>query len=178
MMDMKSNWKDIRRLFARSFRSSLHFAMASITSEGLPHVTPIGSLILCEPGRGVYFEEFTRHMRSNFEENQNVCVLAVRSGLLFWLASLVRGRFSTPPAIRLSGKVGMRRAATDEELKLWNKRVGKLRFTKGYRLMWANMCTVRDVHFSNVDEVHLGEMTRRCSASFRNKNVEHSGATS
>ena len=96
-MKLESNWNDIRRLFARAFRSSFHFSMATVTADGLPHVTPVGSLLLTSPGSAIYFEEFTRRMPLNFRDNQNVCVLAVRSGLVFWLWSLLRGRFPTPP---------------------------------------------------------------------------------
>ena len=165
-MNVASNWKPIRRVFTRAFRSSLHFSMATVTPEGLPHVTPVGSLILREPGHAIYFEEFTARMPRNFASNQSVCVLAVRSGLLFWLGSLVRGSFATPPAIRLHGTVGPARAATVEERKLWDRRVGRLSFTRGYQLMWANMRTVRDVYFTRADEIHMGAMTRRCWAAF------------
>lgn len=165
-MDMESNWKSIRRLFAHAFGSSLHYAMATVTPEGLPHVTPIGSLLLRGPGHAIYFEEFTRNMPRNFEDNQKVCVLAVRSGLLFWLFALIRGRFNSPPAIRLHGTVGCPRMATDEEVALWQRRVRRLRVTKGYEMMWGNMCTVRDVKFTRADGIHIGEMTRVSWARF------------
>ena len=165
-MNIDSNWTLIRRLFARSFQSSLHFSMATVTPEGLPHVTPVGSLMLRAPGHAVYFEEFTQRMPANFGANPNVCVLAVRSGLLFWLWSALRGEFRTPPAIRLHGTVGAVRPATDDELRQWSRRVGKLRGTRGYRMMWANMRTVRDVHFTRADAIEIGAMTRGCWKAF------------
>lgn len=165
-MTLDSNWKNIRRLFAHAFRSSLHYSIATVTPEGLPHVTPVGSLVLLEPGRAIYFEEFTRRMPVNFRSNQHVCVLAVRSGLGFWLWSLLRGGFATPPAIRLHGTVGAARAATDEELRLWRRRVRKLKSTRGYRMMWANMRTVRDVQFTRADRIDMGSMTRECWSDF------------
>jgi hypothetical protein len=165
-MRLEANWKGIRRLFAQVFRSSLHYSMATVTAEGLPHVTPVGSLILREPGRAIYFEEFTQRMPLNFRDNQHVCVLAVRSGLAFWLGALLRGGFRTPPAIRLHGRVGAQRPASDAEIQLWHRRVGKLRFTRGYRLMWEGMRTVRDVAFTHADEIHIGRMTRECWKRF------------
>jgi hypothetical protein len=165
-MRLESNWKQIRRLFGHAFASSLHYSMATVTPEGLPHVTPVGSLVLREVGHGVYFEEFTRRMPENFRTNQNVCVLAVRSGVVFWLWSLLRGGFATPPAIRLHGTVGAPRAATEEEMRVWQRRVRKLRYTRGHRMMWARMSTVRDVYFTRVDGIHMGEMTRECWESF------------
>jgi hypothetical protein len=165
-MNLEANWTGIRRLFAQAFSSSMHFSMATVTPEGLPHVTPVGSLMLREPGRAIYFEEFTRRMPLHFRDNQSVCVLAVRSGLRFWLWSLVRGAFDSPPAIRLHGTVGAPRAATGPEIAAWQRRVGRLRFTRGHRLMWANMRTVRDVYLTRAERIYLGEMTRDCWARF------------
>ena len=51
-MQMKENWADIKKLFGQAFRSSFHYALATVNEDGEPHVTPIGSLILCDPGHG------------------------------------------------------------------------------------------------------------------------------
>ncbi|HEY6124059.1 MAG TPA: pyridoxamine 5'-phosphate oxidase family protein [Steroidobacteraceae bacterium] len=165
-MKLQENWRDIRRLFTQVFQTSLHYSMATVTPDGMPHVTPVGSLLLREPGHAIYFEEFTQRMPANFRDNQNVCVLAVRSGRWFWLSSLLRGGFRSPPAIRLHGTVGPHRAATEEEIAAWQRRVGRLRFTRGHRMMWANMRTVRDVYLTRADGIYLGEMTRECWAHF------------
>jgi hypothetical protein len=165
-MNLEAHWPGIRRLFTQVFRSSLHYSMVTVTPDGLPHVTPVGSLLLREPGRAIYFEEFTQRMPLNFSGNQHVCVLAVRSGLAFWLWSLFRGGFRTPPAIRLHGSVGAPRAATSDEIRAWQRRVGRLRFTRGHRMMWANMRTVRDVYLTRAEGIQLGEMTRECWARF------------
>lgn len=165
-MNIETNWQNIRRLFAQAFRTSFHYSMATVTPDGLPHVTPVGSLMLTTPGRAIYFEEFTRRMPLNFRDNQHVCVLAVRTGAIFWLRSLVRGGFRTPPAIRLHGTVGAPRAASADELHRWQRRVRRLAFTRGHRMMWANMRTVRDVHISRADGIYMGEMTRECWNNF------------
>jgi len=170
-MNIESNWQGIRRVFGQAFQTSLHYSMATVTPEGLPHVTPVGSLMLRKPGQAIYFEEFTQRMPLNFRDNQHVCVLAVRSGLAFWLWSLFRGGFKTPPAIRLYGTVGASRAATDDEIHAWQRRVGRLRFTRGHRMMWANMRTVRDVYLTRAEGIHLGEMTRECWIPFEARNA-------
>jgi hypothetical protein len=165
-MNIESNWQGIRRVFGQAFQTSLHYSMATVTPEGLPHVTPVGSLMLRKPGQAIYFEQFTQRMPLHFRDNQHVCVLAVRSGLTFWLWSLFRGGFRTPPAIRLYGTVGAPRAATDDEIRAWQRRVGRFRFTRGHRMMWANMRTVRDVYLTRAEGIHLGEMTRECWIPF------------
>lgn len=72
-MDIKENWKDIKKLFSESFRSSFHYAIATVNAEGDPHVTPIGSLILMGPGRGYYFEEFPRQLPQNLAGGDTEC---------------------------------------------------------------------------------------------------------
>jgi len=159
-MDVTENWKDVKELFKKSFKSSFHYAIATVNEDGGPHVTPIGSLILGKPGYGFYFEEFPRQLPNNFKINKQVCVLAVNSSRWFWFKSLVIGRFSSPPAVRLHGTVGEIREATEKEIKLWHNRVKPVGFSKGHAMMWTNMKMVREIEFARIEPVHMGEMTR------------------
>ncbi|MET0067055.1 MAG: pyridoxamine 5'-phosphate oxidase family protein [Candidatus Thiodiazotropha sp.] len=159
-MDLFEDWEKIRTLFKASLKSSFHFAIASVNDQGEPHVTPIGSLILDEPGRGYYFERFTRQLPNNLEQRQRVCVLAVNSGLRFWLGSLLRGRFAHPPGLRLYGSVGEPRPATEAERARWMRRVRGARFTRGHGLIWKDMDRVREIEFDRVEPVRVGKMTR------------------
>lgn len=159
-MELSENWDEVKRLFRASFRSSFHYAIATVTKDGEPHVTPIGSLILGEPGRGFYFEKFPRHLTENLDVNRQVCVLAVNSSRWFWLRSLVGGRFASPPAVRLHGVAGELREATDTEMALWQRRVKRVRLTKGHALIWRGMSRVRDIEFTRIEPVNIGEMTR------------------
>lgn len=159
-MDISAHWPKIRKLFRSSFNSSLHYSIATVNPSGEPHVTPIGSLILGEPGKGIYFEEFTQQLPANLQQNQSVCVMAVNSGLWFWIRSLIGGRFASPPAIRLYGTAGACRPASSMEIALWRKRVRVIRFTRGHRIMWSNMKTVRELYFTRAEVVSIGEMTK------------------
>lgn len=159
-MDIIANWDQVKNLFKQSFRSSFHYAIASVSENGEPHVTPIGSLILGKPGHGIYFEKFTIKLPRNIESTNQVCVLAVNSGRWFWLKSLIGGKFASPPAVRLHGVVGELREATDTELALWQKRVRRVSFSKGHTLIWQGMASVRDIEFNRIEVVHLGEMTQ------------------
>lgn len=158
-MDIVGDWGQVKALFKASFRSSLHCAIATVNENSQPRVTPIGSIILGEPGRGIYFEEFTHQMPQNFSTSKEICVLAVNSNRWFWLTSLVRGKFSTLPAIRLYGRAGIVREATDTEIQLWQKRVKSLRFTKGHCVLWKHMRRVRELEFSHIEPINLGAMT-------------------
>ena len=159
-MDLTTNWKEVKSLFKKSFRSSFHFSVATVTEEGEPHVTPIGSLILGEPGHGFYFEEFPQHLPRNLGSNKQICVMAVNSNKWYWLKSLVMGRFANPPAVRLHGVVGDLRDATDIEISLWQKRVKSVSFTRGHAMMWRSMSKVRDIEFTRIEPVQIGMMTR------------------
>ena len=158
-MDINADWHEIKRLFRQSFASSFHYAIATVDQDGEPHVTPIGSLILGSPGQGVYFEEFPSRLPNNLTKNPKFCVLAVNSGRWFWLSSLIRGKFGSMPAVRLHGEAGKVRAATDEEIALWQRRVRSVRFTRGHAKIWRNMRVVRDIRFTRIEPVHIGEMT-------------------
>jgi hypothetical protein len=159
-MRADEHWPAVKSMFGKSFKSSFHYAIATVNENGEPHVTPIGSLILGKPGYGLYFEEFTRQMPLNLQKNKQVCVLAVNSDRWFWIKSLFGGHFTSAPALRLRGTVGEARQATALEIRLWQNRVRHLRFTKGHKLIWANMKVVREIEFSQVEPVNIGLMTR------------------
>lgn len=159
-MELIEQWDEVKRVFRASFKSSLHYSIATVSESGEPHVTPIGSLILTTPGRGFYFEQFTSAMPGNLAAHREVCVMAVNSGLWFWLRSLMGGQFVASPGLRLYGTVGEARPATETEKARWLRRVRMLRFTRGHRLMWRNMNRVREIQFTRAEPVTIGRMTQ------------------
>lgn len=152
-------WKIIKELFKKAGYSSMHFAIATVNREGNPHVTPIGSLFLTETGKGFYFEEYVSQMKRNIEHNHRVCVIAVNSGKWFWLKSLIRGQFNDPCSIRLTGTTGVKREATPQERQFFEKIIGPMKWTRGYKLLWKNLKFVREVRFDSYELVHTGKMT-------------------
>ena len=159
-MELHENWDVVKALFRDSFRSSFHYAIATVGKDGQPHVTPIGSLILGEPGCGFYFERFTQRLPRNLGADGRVCVLAVNSSRWYWLKALFQGRFASPPAVRLYGVAGQLRPADRREKALWLRRVRRVRFSRGYASMWADMDRVREIRFDRIEPVHIGAMTR------------------
>ena len=157
--DIEQQWPQVKRLFRDALASSTHYAIASVTPEGAPHVTPIGSLILDRPGHGYYFEAFARQLPENLQHNRQVSVLAVNSGNWFWLKSLIGGRFATPPALRLIGTAGELRQGTEAEIARWQRRVRAVRATKGHKLIWRGMSMVREIDFHRIEPVRVGPMT-------------------
>ncbi|MCF2857734.1 pyridoxamine 5'-phosphate oxidase family protein [Pseudoalteromonas sp. SMS1] len=159
-MDVETDWPQIKQLFKQAFRSSFHYSIASISEQGEPHITPIGSVILGEVGQGYYFEKFTSQLPCNVKERERICVLAVNSCSWYWIKSLWQGEFGTYPAIRLYGTAGVLRKATETEKARWHKRIRKLRFTQGYKLLWQDMEMIRELHFDRAEPVRVGRMTQ------------------
>lgn len=155
----KELWSQLKPLAGRVVGSSLHFAMATINPDGTPHVTPIGSLILTDPGEAYFFEVLTRQLPRNLEDGSPVAVLGVISSLRLWVPSFVAGRFSTPPAFRLLGVAGERRPSTAAERARWKRKIRYLRWTRGYDRLWARVDTVRELHFHELRPVQIGKLT-------------------
>ncbi len=154
------DWPIAQSVFRRAFRSSYHYSIATVSESGDPHVTPIGSVMLTEPGRGLFFDILTSRLSRNLDRDPRVCVMAVDTGKRFWLKSLARGRFAAPPALRLSGTAGPRRPATAEEQARWLRRVRMVRRLNGHAALWGNLDHVRDLSFGRAIPVRLGTMTR------------------
>ncbi|MBT3255861.1 MAG: pyridoxamine 5'-phosphate oxidase family protein [Deltaproteobacteria bacterium] len=157
---MEQHWKTIRNIVNQALKTNRFCAVATVNPDGSPRISPIGSLILGEAGKAFYFEEFPKNMRQNLDRDQRICVLAVTGGFLFWLKALFRGRFDALPGLRLMGRAGGRRKATEEEVTQWQKRVRPFRRLKGYKLLWKDMRHVRDVTFDAAEPLRLGPMAR------------------
>ena len=160
-MDIQEQWPDIRRQFHRLHRGAVDASLATVNPDGTPHVTPIGSLVLLAECRGIYWEHFPRRLPANLAHGQRVCILLVNHRPMFWLKSLWRGRFDSPPAIRLLARAGARREATREEMALWHRRIRPFRRFKGYRLLWSDLTDVRELTFERLLPVSTGAMTAK-----------------
>jgi uncharacterized protein len=158
-MQIASHWETIRKVLNES-RSSLHCAAATVNKDGSPHVTPVGSLFLRDDKTGFYFDEHFVTLTKNLEHDPRVCILVVNCNPLFWINSLKAGKFATPPAMRLTGSVGKKREATEEELSAWQNYVKFAAGTKGHDLIWKDMAMVRDIYFDSLEPVLMGEMTQ------------------
>ncbi len=160
-------WREIRHLFAASFSSTLHFSVASTGPDGEPWVTPVGSVLLGEPGRACYFEMYTQRLGGRLSADPRVCILAVDSGKRLWLDALCRSRFSRLPAIRLRGRARTEtRAPTEQERDRMLRRVRGARLLPGGKLLWPSFdCSVRDIEIDAVDPVKLGGLVTRGDCS-------------
>ncbi len=155
----KIEWRKIRDHFNRSFRSSLHVSIGSVTTEGMPNVTPIGTFFLNSNQSGFYFEKFASSIPMHANDYPYVCVLGVRSKKYFWLKALYRNKFKEYPAIKLFGRLGEKRKATSIEISRLNKRMKSTRGLRGNKYLWSDMTWVRDIVFDRYEGSNLGKMT-------------------
>lgn len=151
-----AEWEIIRRVLRDGFRSSFHFAAATVGEDGAPHVTPIGSLLLGDVGRGVYFERYAAAgLGRRLERDRRVCFMGLNTSRWALLKALWRGEVREPFGVRLHGTVGERRDATPEELARFHRRVHPLRFLRGHGLIWGQLQAVREVTFHAFEPVRI-----------------------
>ncbi len=159
-MHLINDWTEIREHFNKSVRSSLHVSIGSVSKDGNTTVTPIGSLFLNKGQKGFYFERYTASLPMNSTHNNQICVLGVHSSKWFWIRSLLRSKFTKPPAIKLYGVLGERREATTIELSRLKRRTKLFKISKkGYDYLWGDMKQVREITFTKIEMMKLGNMT-------------------
>jgi hypothetical protein len=154
----EKHWESIIDIVGRAKKSGLHCAIASTDADGSPHITPVGTVFLREDRTGYYFDQYTSALARNVDRDPRVCVMAVDRGRLFWLRSLVGGRFIAPPAVRLYGAVGALRPANSAELERVRHSVRATRRLKGSQLLWSDFSQVRDITFTSFRPVRYPVM--------------------
>jgi uncharacterized protein len=131
-------------------RSTGPLAIASADADGGPTITPIGTVFLRDNCTGFYFDQYTERLAESLDCNPRVCVLAVDSGSVFWLRSLLAGRFRRAIGVRLYGTSGPRRPATVEEFDAVQRRVRLSQLSRGGRALWSDFSHVRDLTFTGI----------------------------
>ena len=147
--------KKIKPLFAQSSFCSI----ATVNDEGFAHITPIGSIILKSKSKGIFFEKFTKNIPANINKNKMATIMCVNDGKWYWLKSLIKGKFNTPPAIRLVVKFGELRKEQKDEGNIFKRKVSIFKHTKGYKLLWSEMSHVREFEILDYKPVFISKMT-------------------
>lgn len=137
--------------------SSFYCSLSTINDQGEPHTSPIGSVYLTSEREGYFIEMFTTSFKN--KAGKKACIMAVNSSKRYWLASIFRGRFNTPPATRLAVTIGERRAISDEERARFQKKVGIFKGLKGHTKMWTKTDFVRPFTIDAIKPVSIGAMT-------------------
>ncbi|MBU1340763.1 MAG: pyridoxamine 5'-phosphate oxidase family protein [Proteobacteria bacterium] len=161
MENIKTNWDKLRKDFIHCQKSSFGgVKIATVDAKGNPNITPIGSLFLLSDQKGFFCNRFPVNLNKNLETNNSVCIIALNSSKLFWLKSLVKGKFSTCPGLKLYGQVGEKRDISASEKLRWEKMVRPFRVFKGYDLLWKDMKFVSDISFDSFEYIKAGKMTK------------------
>ena len=148
-MQIDKHWPNILNVLSEGKKSNRFFSIATVNSDGTPHVTPIGHVFFNNDMTGYYFDQYSEAMPKNFESNKNICLMSVNSSTLFWLKSLFKGKFSMSPAIRLMGTVGEVRDANEDEIIQLKQSISITSRLKGHKLLWDNLTKVRDIQFTS-----------------------------
>lgn len=159
-MDILSHWDLVRTVVEKALETNSFCAMGTVNPDGSPHLTPIGSICLHEPGKGYYLESFPMRMRENLENDPRICVMAVQGGFGYMMKALFTGRFDSAPGVRLLGRAGPRRPVTTEEARRFRDKVKRFRWLKGHDILWKDMAHARDITFESFEPLRLGPMTR------------------
>ena len=144
-----NNWKIIKDVFIKAQKANMHVNIASVSIEGIPNITPIGTVFLNDDGTGFLFDSFSHQLAENLKQNKNVCICAVNSSKVFWLSSFIKGQFNSHPGVRLYGELGDLRPATEQEKLKVNLRIQSLKWTKGSKLIWSDFTHVREFKVNN-----------------------------
>lgn len=158
-MHLIEDWPRIRKHFNQSFKTNLHVSIGSVDENNRPTVTPIGSLFLNDNQAGFYFEMLPSKLPMHAQSNQNICILGVNSSRWFWVKSLFKRKFDSYPAVKLYGKLGQKRKATDKEVARLKRRMRFTNGLKGHKYLWGHMNMVREVSFQEGEPINLKEMT-------------------
>ncbi|MEZ5661087.1 MAG: pyridoxamine 5'-phosphate oxidase family protein [Burkholderiaceae bacterium] len=146
-MNLKEHWPEIQRVLRRGQASSIYCSFATINADGTPNVTPVGTVFLRDDCTGYYFDHYAATLAANLDANPSACVMAVSSGRLFWFWSFLKGRFASPPGVRLYGVASAKSQATKEELAAIEARVRPTKWLKGSCLLWTDFRYVRGIQF-------------------------------
>lgn len=159
-MEIEKHWPAIKTVIENAHSTNRHCAIATVSEDGSPHITPIGSLFLRDDCTGYYIESYCQKMADNLKGNNRVCIMGINSGIGYWLKSLFSGRFPSSPGIRLYGTAGELRLGTKEEIESFHDRVRAFRKFKGHDLLWKNMRHVREIRFDSFEPVHAAKLTQ------------------
>lgn len=144
-------------------KNNLYCSVSTVSKEGFPHVSPIGSVYLQDQHQGYFIEMFSKSCQNH--AGNKACIMAVNTSITFWIKSLFKGRFATPPAVRLLVTLEEKRAITPQEMARFHRRVRFFRKLKGYQLMWSSARFVRPFTVDKVIPVKIGKMTAGLTSS-------------
>lgn len=158
---MKVDNKLFREKVKPLFSGAVFCSVATVSDAGIPHVSPIGSVVLTDETKGWFFQKFTKSIPKNTEQCEYATIMAVNDGKWFWLKSVLKGQFKKPPAMRVLVKLGQLRPATEKEAEKFQRRVGIFKRTKGYAMMWQQMAQIREFEILEYKPVFIGKMTQK-----------------
>ena len=160
----KNNWSELANIVERSIKKSFYCSAATVDESGTPHVTPIGSIVFTDVGKGFYFEGFLKNSAKNLRTNSDICFMAVDTSMIYMIKFFITGKLDRLPGVRLYGTSGEKRRANAQESRLWNERIKRYKKLKGYDILWKDLHYGREVNFHSYEPVSFGNSTKETVA--------------
>ncbi|PCJ15653.1 MAG: hypothetical protein COB02_17860 [Candidatus Cloacimonadota bacterium] len=140
-------------------KKSLFCSISTITKDGHPHSSPIGSVFLIDENRGYFIEMFTKSCSHRHPIQNKACIMVINTSPWFWLKSLFLGKFTTIPGVRLLVDLKEKRAGTDQEKQRFLKKVKIFSLLKGHKILWSSMGPIREFTVDKIIPLNMGKMT-------------------
>ncbi|MDR1712513.1 MAG: pyridoxamine 5'-phosphate oxidase family protein [Propionibacteriaceae bacterium] len=148
-LDLAAQWPQILDYVDRAMKANMHVAVGTVSPDGEPTVTPIGSLVLNSDPSGLFLERFPRRLGANAEQNKNCCILVENTSLWGMLRTFRRhGHIG----LKLYGQFGERRPATAAEIARVNARL-PFHTAKMARMLLGEAPQVRDVAITRAEAI-------------------------
>jgi hypothetical protein len=151
-LDPERDWPAITAYVEGAMRAARHVTLATAGADGQPHVTPIGSLVLGPPTRGLFLERFPRRLAADAATNPRFALLA-EDTRLWQLLRHFRGDGWF--GLKCYGELGERRAATPSEIDRLAARISRHGRARVKRLLFGQAPQVRDLTVTGAEAISL-----------------------
>ncbi|MDR1791593.1 MAG: hypothetical protein LBR20_08120 [Propionibacteriaceae bacterium] len=147
-LDVVKDWARAKAYLEKAMDKAFYVSFATVGADGVPTVTPIGSLVLNDDQTGFYMERFPRSIPANAAHNPNFCLLAENMKLRSAIKEFRNGGWG---GLRLFGTLGEKREASAAEIGRIRDRLPFGHFKRGGGLLLANTVYVRDLSFRRAE---------------------------
>jgi hypothetical protein len=152
-LDLDRDWPAILAYVDQAMKATYYVALATVDPDGVPTVTPIGSLVLNADRTGFFLERFPRTLGRNAEQNKNFCFLAENTRKWQILQQVRKGGYF---GVKLTGVLGERRPATPADVTRINHRIRFTRRKRAEQMLLGDAPQVRDLTVTRGDAIILG----------------------
>jgi hypothetical protein len=147
-LDLTADWPQVASYVDRAIKASFHVTFATVGAAGEPTATPIGSLVLDDGPSGLFMERFPRSLPAHAEHNPDFCLRAENTRPL---ALLRQFRGDHWYGVKLYGRFGPKRPATDQDIARFRRRLHLRWFPRAERILMSGTVYARVLEFTRAE---------------------------